>query len=136
MTGWNTQSNMFLVNQNKHFPQTFTFPAPLDTVPLFQRGGHIVTRREEVRRAAPLMWKDPITLVVALNKAGQSTGTLYLENGESFDHERGQFLYKRFLIKQQGSDSFTLSSYDAVAQALKSTHQALHSSLKYQLENG
>ncbi|KNZ49968.1 uncharacterized protein VP01_4667g2 [Puccinia sorghi] len=113
-------SEMFPVNQNKCFPQTFTFPAPLDTVPLFQRGRHI----------------DPITLVIALDKAGKSTGTLYLDNGESFDHKRGQFLYKIFLIKQQGPDSFTLSSSDAVSQALKSTHQALRSSLtQYQLEN-
>ncbi|KNZ63036.1 uncharacterized protein VP01_11942g1, partial [Puccinia sorghi] len=92
--------------------------------------------QDEVRWAAPLMWKDPITLIVALDKAGQFTGTLYLDNGESFDHEHGQFLYKRFSIKQQGPNSFTLSSYDAVAQALKSTHQALRSSLtQYQSEN-
>ncbi|KNZ57823.1 hypothetical protein VP01_2063g6 [Puccinia sorghi] len=87
-------SDMFLVNQNKFSPRTFTFLAHLDTVPLFQQGGHIVTCQDLVRRAAPLMWKDPITLVVALDKAGQSTGTLYLDDGESFDHERGQFLYK------------------------------------------
>ncbi|KNZ43807.1 hypothetical protein VP01_984g6 [Puccinia sorghi] len=129
-------SDMFLVDKKKRSSRTFTFPAPLDTVPLFQRGGHIVTRRDLVRRAAPLMWKDPITLVVALDKEGQSTGTLYLDDGESFDHERGQFLYKRYSIKQEGSDSFTLSSSDAVAQALKSTHQALRSSLaQYQSEN-
>ncbi|KAA1073417.1 hypothetical protein PGT21_011415 [Puccinia graminis f. sp. tritici] len=130
-------SDMFLVDQSKGSPRTFTFPAPLGTVPLFQRGGHIVTRRDLIRRAAPLMWKDPITLVVALDKQGQSTGTLYLDDGESFNHERGQFLYKRFSIKKESSGSFTLSSSDAVAQTLKSTHEALRSSLaQYQPDNG
>ncbi|OAV96772.1 hypothetical protein PTTG_12077, partial [Puccinia triticina 1-1 BBBD Race 1] len=129
-------SDMFLVDQGKHASRTFTFPAPLGTVPLFQRGGYIVTRRDLIRRAAPLMWKDPITLVVALDKEGHATGTLYLDDGESFNHERGQFLYKRFSIKKENSGSFTLSSSDAVAQTLKSTHEALRSTLaQYQPDN-
>ncbi|PLW22299.1 hypothetical protein PCASD_15310 [Puccinia coronata f. sp. avenae] len=129
-------SDMFLIDQGKHSSRKFTFPAPLGTVPLFQRGGHIVTRRDLIRRAAPLMWKDPITLVVALDNEGQATGTLYLDDGESFNHERGQFLYKRFSIKKESSGSFTLSSSDAVSQALKSTPSALRSSLaQYQPQN-
>ncbi|KAI9616605.1 hypothetical protein H4Q26_011004 [Puccinia striiformis f. sp. tritici PST-130] len=129
-------SDMFLVDQAKRSPRTFTFPAPLGTVPLFQRGGHIVTRRDLIRRAAPLMWKDPITLVVALDKDGQSTGTLYLDDGESFNHERGQFLYKRFSIKKESSGGFVLSSSEAVAPSLKSTHEALRSTLaQYQPDN-
>ncbi|KNZ49729.1 uncharacterized protein VP01_4826g2 [Puccinia sorghi] len=100
-------SDMFLVDQNKCLPQTFTWE-------------HCHSPRR-----------------------GQAGSTFNLEgshhtgyNGKSFDHECGQFLYKRFLIKQQGPNSFTLLSYDAVAQALKSTHQALHSSLtQYHLEN-
>ncbi|KNZ51694.1 uncharacterized protein VP01_3859g2 [Puccinia sorghi] len=90
---------------------------------------HILTRQEEVRQAALLMWKDHITLVVALYKAGKSNGTLYLDNGKSCDHKSGHFLYKKFLIKKQGPNSFTHSSSDGFAQTLKSTHQALRSSL-------
>jgi alpha 1,3-glucosidase len=57
-----------------------TVPAPLSRLPLFHRGGSILTRRDIVRRAAPLMWKDPITLVVAVDKTGtRATGDIYLD---------------------------------------------------------
>lgn len=128
--------DFFLVNSGKGSSKRISFPAPLDTVPLFLRGGHIVTRRDLVRRAAPLMWKDPLTLVVALDKDGKSVGTVYLDDGESFNHERGQFLYKRFSFDHDSSGGFSLSSSDAVPQTLTSTHDSLRSILaQYKPQN-
>ncbi|KAG0145571.1 hypothetical protein CROQUDRAFT_93686 [Cronartium quercuum f. sp. fusiforme G11] len=108
----------------------FTFPAPLDTLPLFLRGGHIVTRRDMIRRAAPMMKKDPITLLIAIGKEGEARGTIYLDDGESFDHERGEFVYRSFEFKSIDSKTFKLSSTDAINQALKVAHPDLSSSLK------
>ena len=34
-----------------------------DKVPVFQRGGSIIPKRERIRRSAALMHNDPITLV-------------------------------------------------------------------------
>lgn len=42
-------------------------PAPLDTVPLLMRGGHVVPRKDRHRRSSGLMQHDPYTLVVNLD---------------------------------------------------------------------
>jgi len=70
--------------------------APYDKIPVFQRGGTIVPRRERIRRSAPLMHDDPITLVVAPDKSGKAKGTLYLDDGKSFAYHQGAKLYMEF----------------------------------------
>lgn len=42
-------------------------PAPLDTIPLLMRGGHIIPRKDRHRRSSSLMKFDPYTLVINLN---------------------------------------------------------------------
>ena len=73
-----------------------TVPAPLDKVPLLIRGGSILPTRERPRRSSPLMKRDPFTLTVALDTAGTARGELYLDDGESFAHESGQFIWREF----------------------------------------
>ncbi|CAH7671577.1 glycosyl hydrolases family 31-domain-containing protein [Phakopsora pachyrhizi] len=129
--------DVFKVDGSKGSSKRFSFNAPLNSVPLFIRGGHIFTRRDLVRRAAPLALKDPITLAVALSNDGSASGTLYLDDGESFNHDKGEFLYKSFSFKKDHGQSFTLSSSEAVSHALKNTNAALNSALKvHKSENG
>ena len=73
-----------------------TVPTPYEKVPVFQRGGTIIPIRERVRRSAALMHEDPITLIVAPDKAGKASGTLYLDDGKSFDYQSGGKIYMRF----------------------------------------
>ncbi|XP_058812455.1 neutral alpha-glucosidase AB isoform X2 [Topomyia yanbarensis] len=68
-------------------------------VPVFQRGGTIVPRKERIRRAATLMKDDPYTLVVALDKNGISKGTLYIDDETSFEYRSGKYLYLEFELK-------------------------------------
>lgn len=42
--------------------------APLEKIPVFQRGGSIVPRKMRVRRSSSLMVSDPFTLVICLDK--------------------------------------------------------------------
>lgn len=80
-------------------------PAPLESIPVLQRGGHIVPRRDLVRRAATLMWRDPITLVVAVDLTGTSaTGSLYLDDGETFDNVKGDFVHRDFRLQPHSKD--------------------------------
>jgi alpha 1,3-glucosidase len=44
-----------------------TISAPLDTIPLLMRGGHIFPRKDRHRRSSGLMKHDPYTLIVNLN---------------------------------------------------------------------
>jgi len=72
------------------------YAAPYEKIPVFQRGGTIIPRRERVRRSAALMHDDPITLVVAPDREGKASGTLYLDDGQSFAYQQGAKLYIQF----------------------------------------
>ncbi|KAJ4373594.1 glucosidase II [Didymella sp. IMI 355093] len=73
-----------------------TVPAPLEKIPLLMRGGHIIPRRDRPRRSSGLMKYDPFTLVVVLDKDGNAAGTLYIDDGETFDYQGGAFIHRRF----------------------------------------
>lgn len=75
---------------------SMNYAAPYDKIPVFQRGGTIIPRRDRVRRSALLMHDDPITLVVAPDKEGKASGTLYLDDGKSFEYQQGAKLYLQF----------------------------------------
>ena len=42
------------------------------------------------------MAKDPFTLVVALDADGHATGDLYLDDGHSFEYQRGAYAQRTF----------------------------------------
>lgn len=59
------------------------------------------------------MNRDPLTLRVALNKAGTARGELYLDDGESYNHMKGQFVWREFVAeKSSKSKTLLLSSRD------------------------
>lgn len=92
-----------------------TVPAPISNLPLFQRGGTILTRRDIVRRSAPLMWKDPVTLVVAMDKTGtHASGDIYLDDGDSYNFENGELVWRGFNVSALGKKSLMLESHDLV----------------------
>ncbi|KAI9676385.1 MAG: hypothetical protein M1817_000542 [Caeruleum heppii] len=90
-------------------PATVKLPAELDTIPLLLEGGHIIPRRDRPRRSSGLMRHDPFTLVVALNSTGGAEGTLYLDDGETFDYQSGAYIHRRFVLDPTTN---TLSSID------------------------
>lgn len=62
-------------------------PAPLDSIPVFQRGGSVLPRKNRVRRNSVLMASDPLTLVVALDANHEARGALYVDDERSFAAE-------------------------------------------------
>lgn len=83
-----------------------TVDAPLAKIPVFQRGGAIVPRQMRVRRSSALMANDPYTLVVTLSPAHAAYGTLYLDDGITFDHARkNAFRLRAFDYAPSGSGS-------------------------------
>lgn len=86
-------------------------PAPLSKLPLFHRGGSITTRRDLVRRAAPLMWRDPISLVIALDRSGSKAGgDIYMDDGSSYSYTTGQLIWRAFELSAAGDKIFLRSS--------------------------
>lgn len=76
--------------------KTHTVPATLEKIPLLMQGGHVIPRKERPRKSSGLMRWDPYTLVVVMNNAGSAEGTLYVDDGESFDYEQGAFIHRKF----------------------------------------
>ncbi|CAJ2507340.1 Uu.00g085260.m01.CDS01 [Anthostomella pinea] len=98
--------------------KNLTAEAPLENIPILMRGGHIFPRRDIPRRSAQLMKFDDYTLVVALDKHGRAEGELYIDDGDSFDYEKGQYIHRTF--KLNGS---TLASTDAEGRGAKSVKE-------------
>lgn len=87
-----------------------TVPAPEDKIPLLIQGGHIIPRRDRPRRSSALMKWDPYTLILTLNKNGEADGTLYVDDGETFDYERGSYIHRRFEFRDSALSSEDLGT--------------------------
>ncbi|KAK0615927.1 glycosyl hydrolases family 31-domain-containing protein [Bombardia bombarda] len=78
-----------------------TVAAPLDKIPVLMRGGHVFARRDVPRRSSALMRWDDYTLVVSVGKegkVGKAEGELYVDDGDSFEFEQGQYVHRRFVF--------------------------------------
>ncbi len=55
---------------------------------------------------------DPFTLVVVISNDGKAEGTLYLDDGESFEYRDGAFIHRKFTFSSSSSapNSFRLTS--------------------------
>jgi len=77
-----------IVTSEKYRPGRSVVPAPLNKIPVFQRGGSIVPRQMRPRRSSDLMVNDPYTLVVALDNNQNAAGTIFLDDGITYNFER------------------------------------------------
>ncbi|KAH8177168.1 glycosyl hydrolases family 31 domain-containing protein [Sarocladium implicatum] len=103
--------NVMKTQKGKHT----TVHAGLDQIPLLMRGGHIIPRRDIPRRSSAMMRFDDYTLVVTVSKDGTAEGELYVDDGDSFDYEKGQYIHRKFSLT-----STSLSSSDAESRDGKS----------------
>lgn len=78
--------------------KTHKIDAPLEKVPILMQGGHIIPRKDRPRKSSGLMKWDPYTLVVVLNKEGEATGTVYVDDGDTFDYQLGAHIHRRFTM--------------------------------------
>lgn len=86
-----------IATSNKYAsPSTAEVEAPLERIPIFQRGGSIIPKKERLRRSSTQMVDDPYTLVVALDSHSQADGELYIDDYHSFDYKKGHFLRRKF----------------------------------------
>jgi alpha 1,3-glucosidase len=96
--------------------KSVTLEAPMEKIPLLMRGGHVFARRDVPRRSTELMRWDDYTLVVTVPrdaKAAAAEGDLYVDDGDSFDFEHGQYIHRRFVFDAAAR---SLVSVDAEAR--------------------
>ncbi|KAH6583225.1 hypothetical protein BASA60_001544 [Batrachochytrium salamandrivorans] len=97
-SNWYNYETLAPVTSNSN--SIFSMDTPLEILPVFLRGGSIVPRRDRIRRSSSLTKSDPYTLVVALDKNGAASGSLYVDDGHSFGFEKGEYLFSQFTFKQ------------------------------------
>ncbi|XP_026743419.1 neutral alpha-glucosidase AB-like isoform X1 [Trichoplusia ni] len=79
-----------------HAAGYFTQDVTISKIPVYQRGGIIIPRKERIRRSSSLMADDPYTLVVALDVNGTAQGSLYIDDGESYEYRNNKYIYAKF----------------------------------------
>ncbi|GKZ00409.1 hypothetical protein MPSEU_000993900 [Mayamaea pseudoterrestris] len=79
--------------------------APIDKIPVYQRGGSIIPRKLRLRRSTLLMKSDPYTLFVALDSAKQAKGTLHMDDEETLGYIKlYEYCNSNFTADMHGSD--------------------------------
>jgi len=83
--------------------QHLSVDAPIDKIPVFIRAGSIISRKMRVRRSTKSMRDDPYTLYVAVESESKSaSGTLYIDDEETFAYKKGAFCDVEFAFGEDG----------------------------------
>lgn len=78
---------------------SFYVDAPMNHIPVYQRGGTIVPTWQRVRRSSKLMIEDPYTLFVAVDSNGDAKGQVYIDDTATHDYRNKQFTKAAFEYK-------------------------------------
>ncbi|KAI5956603.1 ROT2 [Candida jiufengensis] len=88
------------------------FEVKNNDIPMLLKGGSIIAMKERYRRSTKLMKYDPYTLIIALDKFGNASGELYIDDGESInsDYKSINFEFKdgNLLTKSEGNYSLPI----------------------------
>nr|CAD7577903.1 unnamed protein product [Timema californicum] len=82
-----------------------TLDAPLDTIPLLVRGGHILPMQEPGMTTTASR-KNNFQLMVASDESGSASGELYWDDGDTLG-ETGRGSYTGTLLVRQGGGAFS-----------------------------
>lgn len=103
------------IYRGKRSGTNVTVPATLYQVPLLIRGGSIIPTRERPRRSSALMARDPFTLRIALDASEQAEGELYLDDGNSYEYEKGHLVWRKFTASKVAKGPLKITSEDMAA---------------------
>lgn len=94
----------------------------MDT-PAFMRGGKIIPLY--LLDSAPTNTRNvlprPITLLVALDENNESEGIIYLDDGLSFNFQKGEFIFRKFTLKNMTITSRRVENETSVPDVLNNS---------------
>ena len=100
----------FTYNTHAGKGATVMLNAPLESIPILIRAGHVIPRKDRPRRSSGLMRWDPYTLLITLSANGTAEGDLYVDDGESYDYLSGAFVHRRFIFSGGRLESVDIAS--------------------------
>lgn len=101
----------YTTHHRYHSGKIITVETPLEYTPIFLRGGSVIATKERLRRSSTQMKNDPFSLIVSLDEHHNAMGTLYLDDGETFQYQNKQFQLLTFNYKatQSHTHAFTVT---------------------------
>ena len=84
----------FWTNQRHEGQSLIRVDAPIETSPLFARGGRIIPSTVPMNYTSEKAW-DPITFTIYPNRDGEARGALYEDDGISQQHAQGAYRHTR-----------------------------------------
>lgn len=75
-------------------------------IPVFQRGGTIIPKKENVRSSSLYMRNESLTLVVCLDSNQEAVGSLFMDDEQSFKYRQNEFFYKSIKFFNQSLSMF------------------------------
>uniref|UniRef100_A0A8C2ANQ8 Glycosyl hydrolase family 31 C-terminal domain-containing protein n=1 Tax=Cyprinus carpio TaxID=7962 RepID=A0A8C2ANQ8_CYPCA len=97
--------------QKHNGEQSLYIPVTMSSIPVFQRGGSVICRKDRVRRSSSCMENDPYALYIALNSQ------LYIDDFHTFNFEKA----KQFVHRHLSFAANTLSSRNLAPDSQFST---------------
>ncbi|KAL3284606.1 hypothetical protein HHI36_018760 [Cryptolaemus montrouzieri] len=91
----------------------FNISAPLDTIPLFVRGGYIIPQQSALQTTTASR-QTPLQLLVALDEEGSASGKLYWDDGDSLN----SYEEKRYSLSTFTADKNVLRVANVYRQEL------------------
>uniref|UniRef100_A0A8R1DKZ6 Glycoside hydrolase family 31 N-terminal domain-containing protein n=1 Tax=Caenorhabditis japonica TaxID=281687 RepID=A0A8R1DKZ6_CAEJA len=92
-------------------PGAVQIPVGLNTIGLYHRGGTIIPKLSEVQLTTKDNHEKPIVLYIAVNQKGDhANGTIYLDDGESYAYENGDYAYWGFTFKKEHDYLHTITN--------------------------
>ncbi|XP_071704204.1 probable glucan 1,3-alpha-glucosidase [Rutidosis leptorrhynchoides] len=88
-------------------------------IPVFQRSGTIIPRKDRFRRSTVQMENDPYTLVIAVDNSGAAEGELYIDDGKSYEFKQGAYIHRRFIFSNGKLTSVNLATTSASSLGTK-----------------
>jgi alpha 1,3-glucosidase len=85
--------------------------------PVYLRGGRIVPLYRTPGDGATATIVTPLTLVVAGSEGAEAEGSIYLDDGIGFAYENGEFIHRRFALKNGVLSASRLSPLEKKAPA-------------------
>uniref|UniRef100_A0A6A7G7H0 Glucosidase II subunit alpha n=1 Tax=Hirondellea gigas TaxID=1518452 RepID=A0A6A7G7H0_9CRUS len=123
-----TMTTVYLPGKTSHWIDMHSFArfqggkdhvigAPIDQIPVFQRAGSVIPRKERFRRSSGLMKDDPYTLFIILDSEGNSSGELFEDDGFSFQFSKGNFVHRKFSFRSNVLSSISLNRNKSLFQS-------------------
>uniref|UniRef100_A0A8C2I048 Glycosyl hydrolase family 31 C-terminal domain-containing protein n=1 Tax=Cyprinus carpio TaxID=7962 RepID=A0A8C2I048_CYPCA len=115
--------------QKHNGEQSLYIPVTMSSIPVFQRGGSVICRKDRVRRSSSCMENDPYALYVALNSQGSAEGELYIDDFHTFSFEKA----KQFVHRHLSFAANTLSSRNLAPDSQFSTASWIEKIVLFQI---